>query len=59
MKEVIIIHVVFSLYYIGVYLLFAKFPNDYPYKPPEMRFVTPVSGMKYYYYIIHNIDISL
>ena len=26
----------------GVYLLFAKFPDNYPYKPPEIRFVTPV-----------------
>lgn len=29
-------------YTTGIYLLFAKFPENYPYKPPEIRFITPV-----------------
>ena len=32
----------FLILFAGTFLLFAKFPKDYPYKPPEMRFVTPV-----------------
>lgn len=31
----------------GIFLLLAKFPKEYPYKPPEIRFVTPVC---IYYY---------
>lgn len=27
----------------GIFLLLAKFPQVYPSKPPEVRFVTPVS----------------
>jgi ubiquitin-protein ligase len=23
-------------------LLYAKFPQDYPFKPPEVRFITPI-----------------
>uniref|UniRef100_A0A1X7US96 Uncharacterized protein n=1 Tax=Amphimedon queenslandica TaxID=400682 RepID=A0A1X7US96_AMPQE len=26
----------------GVFLIFAKFPKEYPHKPPEMRFITPI-----------------
>ena len=32
----------YSLLILGVYLLFAKFPDSYPHKPPEIRFVTKV-----------------
>ena len=38
----LVIFILFSLLILGVYLLFAKFPDNYPYKPPEIRFVTKV-----------------
>lgn len=26
----------------GLFLLYIKFPNDYPFRAPEMRFITPI-----------------
>lgn len=26
----------------GAYILYMKFPNEYPNKPPELRFLTPI-----------------
>ncbi len=33
------------MYYTGTFILYAKFPESYPDKPPEIRFETPVSLM--------------
>ena len=40
---IMLIQGLYWISFIGVFLLLAKFPDNYPYKPPEIRFVTPVS----------------
>ena len=39
---------------LGVFLLCAKFSDDYPFKPPEIRFVTPVHNYITFMYSFHN-----
>lgn len=44
----------------GIFLLLAKFPKEYPYKPPEIRFVTPVCIYYISYALVSFLlDISL
>ena len=44
LKSVCYLHQI-STPYIGVFLLFVKFPDQYPAKPPEIRFHTPVRNL--------------
>jgi ubiquitin-conjugating enzyme E2 D/E len=51
-------------FHIGVFVLYAKFPDDYPSSPPEIRFVTPVGLFDVVIYFIGimcdcDIDLSL
>lgn len=31
-----------TAYNYGVFMIYVTFPNDYPFKPPRIRFITPI-----------------